>query len=110
MNYAVWQENYTITLLTCLTVEKLTMQVSLKGARALIKVFTDLQASVEDVQSWFSVGLEPIIGLVSICTSCNLPSPASCSLLTLLFCVAIDSLAGCIMHGGETDSRHVMCS
>ena len=39
-------------------------QVSLKGARALIKVFTDLQASVEDVQSWFSVGLEPIIGLV----------------------------------------------
>ncbi len=39
-------------------------QVSLKGARALIKVFTDLQASLEDVQSWFSVGLEPIIGLV----------------------------------------------
>ena len=39
-------------------------QVSLKGARALIKVFTDMQASVEDIQSWFSVGLEPIIGLV----------------------------------------------
>ncbi len=51
------------------------MQVSLKGARALIKVFTDLEASVEDVQSWFSVGLEPIIGLVSICTSCDLLSP-----------------------------------
>lgn len=50
-------------------------QVSLKGARALVKVFTDLQASLEDVQSWFSVGLEPIIGLVSTHTSCNLLSP-----------------------------------
>ena len=40
------------------------MQVALKGARALIKVFTDLHASVEDIQSWFSVGLEPVIGLV----------------------------------------------
>ena len=42
------------------------MQVSLKGARALIKVFTDLQVSVEDIQSWFSVGLEPVIGLVRL--------------------------------------------
>jgi len=42
------------------------MQVSLKGARALVKVFTDLQASAEDIQSWFSVGLEPTIGLVRI--------------------------------------------
>ena len=47
------------------------MQVSLKGARALIKVFTDLQASVEDVQSWFSVGLEPVIGLVRTCCPFN---------------------------------------
>ena len=41
------------------------LQVSIKGARALIKVYTDLQAAVEDIQSWFSVGLEPVIGLVS---------------------------------------------
>ena len=40
--------------------------MSIKGARALIKVYTDLQAAVEDVQSWFSVGLEPVIGLVSL--------------------------------------------
>ena len=53
------------------------VQVSLKGARALIKVFTDLQASVEDVQSWFSVGLEPIIGLVRTLSSYNSPSPHS---------------------------------
>ena len=42
------------------------LQVSIKGARALIKVYTDLQAAVEDLQSWFSVGLEPVIGLVSL--------------------------------------------
>ena len=40
--------------------------MSIKGARALVKVYTDLQAAVEDVQSWFSVGLEPVIGLVSL--------------------------------------------
>ena len=40
--------------------------MSIKGARALVKVYTDLQAAVEDVQSWFSVGLEPVIGLVRL--------------------------------------------
>ena len=30
----------------------------------MVKVYTDLQVAVEDVQSWYSVGLEPIIGLV----------------------------------------------
>lgn len=40
------------------------VQVAIKGSRAMVKVYTDLQASVADVQSWYSVGLEPIIGLV----------------------------------------------
>ena len=39
-------------------------QVAIKGSRAMVKVYTDLQVAVEDVQSWYSVGLEPIIGLV----------------------------------------------
>lgn len=54
------------------------MQVALKGARALIKVFTDLHASVEDIQSWFSVGLEPVIGLVR-----GLTALVPCIILTL---------------------------
>lgn len=40
-------------------------QVAIKGSRAMVKVYTDLQASVEDVQSWYGVGLEPAIGLVN---------------------------------------------
>ena len=39
-------------------------QVAQKGARAMVKVFTDLQASAGDVRSWYGVGLEPTIGLV----------------------------------------------
>jgi hypothetical protein len=39
-------------------------QVALKGARPMVKVYTDLQASTADVRSWYGVGLEPTIGLV----------------------------------------------
>jgi len=40
-------------------------QVAIKGSRAMVKVYTDLQVSLEDVQSWYGVGLEPTIGLVN---------------------------------------------
>ena len=51
--------------------------MSIKGARALIKVYTDLQAAVEDVQSWFSIGLEPVIGLVSLLCFLEVPGQDS---------------------------------
>lgn len=41
------------------------MQVAIKGSRAMVKVYTDLQVSVQDVQSWYSVGLEPVVALLS---------------------------------------------
>lgn len=39
--------------------------VSLKGSRALVKVYTDLDIEADDPKVWYNVGLEPIIGLVS---------------------------------------------
>ena len=47
-------------------------QVAQKGARALVKFYTDLQASVADVRSWYGVGLEPIIALVR-CPTLRMP-------------------------------------
>ena len=39
-------------------------QVTRKGARPMVKLYTDLHASAADVRSWYGVGLEPTIGLV----------------------------------------------
>lgn len=42
--------------------------VALKGARALIKVYTDLKAAVDEPRVCYSMGLEPTIALVRLMT------------------------------------------
>lgn len=45
---------------------KIMIPIAPKGSRALIKVYTDLRATVDDPRVCYGIGLEPIIALVSI--------------------------------------------
>ena len=38
--------------------------VTIKGSRALLKVYTDLKVDAEEPKVWYNIGLEPTIALV----------------------------------------------
>lgn len=45
-----------------------TIPVSLKGSRALLKIYTNLKAKAYCPKVWYNIGLEPIIALVGLDT------------------------------------------
>ena len=44
----------------------ITIPVTVKGSRALLKLYTDIEVEAVDPKVWYNIGLEPVIALVSL--------------------------------------------
>ena len=43
--------------------------VTVKGSRALVKVYTDVNLRVQQANACYGMGLEPVIAMVRLCTT-----------------------------------------